>query len=118
MSLHNQGRTLVSPYVGMVWEQDGGCTSNYNYDDNSAQTKCDGLWTAFLSFSSFALANETGNITWQQRQGSKVASKHWNVCLFFSSFFSQTSALTPKAINIPTKKGRNFSGVLHLLLYF
>ena len=84
----DQGWTLVSLYVGMVRKQDGcsnGCISNYTTITQLKASIMYVFWSTFLSFSIIALANETGNITWQQCQGSKAATTHPKREFLFSS---------------------------------
>ena len=72
---HIQGRTVVSPYVGMAQKQDGGsngCISIY-YGDNSARNRFYMLLSTYLSFSSAALANK--NISILPEISAKVANR-------------------------------------------
>ena len=76
-----QGRKVVSPYVGLARKQDGGSNGSSS-DYTTYGSECYALRSAFLSFSSAALANEMANIARQQGQSNKVATSQ-NAILFF-----------------------------------
>ena len=83
-----QGRTVLSPYVGMVRKQDGG-SNGCIIGNYTTITRLGASVThfAFLSFSSATLANEIAN-----RQPAKMRFCPSRL----SSLFSQASALTPE----------------------
>ena len=120
--LHNQGWTLVSPYVEMSRKQDGG--SNGNISNYTTITRLGASVTHFEAiYYPFWVLPLLTPPPKSPVSSAKLAKRQLAItrsCLFFfHSFISQVSALNFIAISTkPARISRNSSGVMHLLFWF